>query len=206
LLEVSGVNNARRATDLDEEKRRMERILRERYAGFSRSDLLALPVMRAYDNYYKKFDKTYHVQLQLESVVLKGKRLPDVSPLVDANFTAELDTLVLTAGHDVACLETPVYIDISRKGETFIQMGGVLKDLRAGDMLMRDRQGIACTILYGQDNRSPITEATSHALYVSYAPEGVGEANVIAQLETVVKNIRLFAPGCCVEQLSVLRA
>ena len=205
LLEVSGVDNAPQATGLDEEKRQVEELLRQRYAGFSRGDFLALPVMRAYNAYYKKFDKTYHVLLQLESVVLKGKNLPNVSPLVDANFTAELYTLVLTAGHDVTCLQKPVCIDVTRQGETFIQMGGALKELRAGDMVMRDSQGIACTILYGQDSRSPITLATTHALYVAYAPQGVGEANVVAQLEAILKNIRLFAPGCCVEQLTVLR-
>src|SRR5262245_24144930 len=64
--------------------------------------------MAAYVRYYKRFSKTYHVQLQLESIVLKRKSLPSVSPLVDANFTAEVETLVLTAGHDAQKLERRV--------------------------------------------------------------------------------------------------
>jgi len=47
------------------------------------------------------------VQLQVESIVSKGKSLPNVTPLVDANFVAEVETLVLTAGHDVAKLQAP---------------------------------------------------------------------------------------------------
>ena len=45
----------------------------------------------------KHLKKTYHVQHQLESVVLKGKSLPNVAALVAAMFMAERDDLLLTA-------------------------------------------------------------------------------------------------------------
>jgi DNA/RNA-binding domain of Phe-tRNA-synthetase-like protein len=92
----------------------VEARLRERCKGFTRQDFLSLPVMSDYERYYKRFNKTYHVQLQVESIVLKGKNLPDVSPLVDANFVAEVETLVLTAGHDAAKLRGSISIDVSR--------------------------------------------------------------------------------------------
>ncbi|MFN8473712.1 MAG: hypothetical protein U0822_16100 [Anaerolineae bacterium] len=204
LLEVSGVDNTPRPSALDAEKRAVEERLRQRYAGYTRADFLALPIVAAYWSYYKRFSKTYHVLLQVESVVLKGKSLPDVSPLVDANFTAELDTLALTAGHDVAKLVPPVVIDVTRDGETFTQMGGALKTLRAGDMVMRDETGVTCTIIYGQDDQSPISPATTHALYVVYAPAGVDAAAVQAQLDGIERNIALFAPGYRREQSRIL--
>ncbi|MCP5100695.1 MAG: hypothetical protein GY943_34535, partial [Chloroflexi bacterium] len=105
VLLMGNVDNAKRTTPLDAKKREVESRLREQFAGYSRADFLELPILKAYRTYYKKFNKTYHVQLQLESVVQKGKSLPNVSPLVDANFAAELETLVLTAGHDVDLLE-----------------------------------------------------------------------------------------------------
>jgi DNA/RNA-binding domain of Phe-tRNA-synthetase-like protein len=206
LLEISSVDNMRPAPALDQEKRTIEERLRDKYAGFSREDFLALPVMQAYHRYYRKFGYTYHVLLQLESVALKGKSLPNVSSLVDANYAAELDTLILTAGHDVAHLEAPVVIDVAREGDEIIQMGGNRKDVPVGDMLMRDANGIACTILRGQDNRSPVSKATTHVLYVSYVPEGVTEGQVRAQLEALEKHVRLFAPGCRVEQSEILFA
>jgi DNA/RNA-binding domain of Phe-tRNA-synthetase-like protein len=144
--------------------------------------------------------------LQLESVTLKGKSLPHVSPLVDANFAAELDTLILTAGHDVVQLETPIMIDVAHEGDEIIQMGGSHKDVPVGDMLMRAAKGVACTILRGQDNRSPISKATTHVLYVSYVPEGVTEEQVRAQLEAMERYVRLFAPDCKVEQSVIIFA
>jgi DNA/RNA-binding domain of Phe-tRNA-synthetase-like protein len=206
LLEVSAVTNIRSSPELDERKRTTEARLRRRYQGFTRQDFLTLPILTAYERYYKNFNKTYHVQLQLESIVLKGKNLPDVSPLVDSNFIAEVETLILTAGHDVAKLHEPVFMDVSREGDIMMQMNGTSKAIRAGDMIMKDADGLCCSILYGQDNRSPISPETSHVLYVSYAPAGVQAEAVDLQLQRVVENIRLFSPTAMIEQQQLLVA
>jgi DNA/RNA-binding domain of Phe-tRNA-synthetase-like protein len=206
LLELSGVENGLSSSKLDERKREVEAHLRERYQGFSRQDLLSLPVMSAYEQYYKRFNKTYHVQLQVESIVLKGKSLPSVSPLVDANFVAEVETLVLTAGHDAEKLQGATAMDVSREGDQMTQMNGAIKAIRAGDMIMRDANGVCCSILYGQDNRSPISSATSRVLYVAYAPVGVPAETVAAQLAKIEENIGLFSPRAIVEQHRLLYA
>lgn len=204
LLELSDAGGCRSSPGLDARKRELESHLRQQYQGFTRKDFLALPILSAYDRYYNRFDKTYHVQLQLESIVLKGKNLPDVSPLVDANFMAEAETFLLSAGHDAAKLVEPVVMDISREGESMTQMNGTPKIIRAGDMIMRDAEGLACSILYGQDNRSPISPDTSHVLYVTYAPPGVPAESVKAHLHRIEANIRLFARSAALEQLRLL--
>jgi DNA/RNA-binding domain of Phe-tRNA-synthetase-like protein len=206
LLEISQASNRGAAPELDARKRALEAKLRDKYAKFTRAQFVALPVLREYVRYYKQFEKTYHVLQQLESVALKGKPLPSISPLVDANFAAELETLVLTAGHDLEKLRAPVCIDVSVEGDTLVQMNGAPKRVPAGDMVMRDAERMSCSILYGQDNGSPISPSTSAALYVAYAPVGVGEDAVRAQLEGILSNVRTFAPGCTVEQLTLLRA
>lgn len=206
LLELSGVDNTRPAPDLEQEKGAVEVRLRERYSGLSRSELLELPVMGAYHRYYRKFGYSYHVLLQLKSLVHKGKSLPNVSPLVDANFAAELETLILTAGHDAANLEEPLVVDVAGERDSFIQMGGKQKSIPAGDMVMKDAQGIICTILRGQDHRSPISRATSRVLFVSYVPEGVAEEVVRTHMRAVEKQVRMFSPDCYVEQSVVLSA
>jgi len=206
LVEIASVVQPRSAPALDARKRETETRLRDRYRDFSRQQFNALPAIAAYAQYYRRFGKTYHVQLQLESIVLKGKALPNVSPLVDANFVAEVETLVLTAGHDVAKLAAPVIIDVSREGDEMVQMNGAAKSLYAADVIMRDAGGIACSIIYGQDNRSPISPTTSHVLYVAYAPAGVAAAAVEAQLDAIAANIRLFCPAVVIEQRRLIPA
>jgi DNA/RNA-binding domain of Phe-tRNA-synthetase-like protein len=206
VLLIGNVDNHKRPTPLDEKKREIEASLREKFAGFSRADLLELEILQAYRDYYKQFKKTYHVQLQLESIVHKGKSLPSVNPLVDANFAAEVETLVLTAGHDADLLEPPVTINATQEGDTFIQINGSLQPLKPGDMMMSDGQGIICTIIYGQDQRTPISPKTRRALYVAYAPVGVGGTAVQQQLKQIHENILLFAPDAEVELLEIYTA
>lgn len=206
LLELSGIENNRTSPGLDARKLETVEHLRERYNGFARQDFLALPVMSAYQQYYKRFDKTYHVLLQVESIVLKGKGLPDVSLLVDANFMAEVETLVLTAGHNAAKLQGPIVMDVSREGDQMTRMNGAFKAIRAGDMIMRDAQGVCCSIIYGQDDRSPISPETSHVLYVAYAPPGVQPEAVDTQLRLIEENIRLFSSAAIMELHQLLLA
>ena len=88
-------------------RNRLESQLRERFAGQTRGDLDQLPVLQAYAAYYKRFKKTYHVQLQLESIAFKGKPIPSVAALVEAMFMAEVKNMLLTAGHDLDALQLP---------------------------------------------------------------------------------------------------
>jgi DNA/RNA-binding domain of Phe-tRNA-synthetase-like protein len=206
LILLGGVNNTSRETALDQYKQNLATRLRLKYGRLSRADLLELPVLQAYKAYYRQFNKTYHVQLQLESIVFKAKSLPAVTPLVDAVFAAELETLILTAGHDADRLVPPVMIDASRGDESYPGLNDVQRDLKPGDMLMRDGQGVVCTILYGQDSRTPITSQTRRALYVAYVPAGIEPELVDGHLDQIEANVRLFASQAEVEYREVLRA
>ena len=113
---------------------------------------------------------------------------------------AEVETFVLTAGHDVTKLQEPILIDVSREGDHITQMNGAKKSILAGDMVMRDANGISCSILYGQDNRSSILPGTDHVLYVAYAPSGVSSDAVISQFQKVKEYVHLFSQKALVEQ------
>lgn len=204
LLEVSGVDNTIVSPELEARKREVEAQLREKYQSFTRQDFLSIPTMLAYVQYYKRFSKTYHVLQQVESIALKNKNLPTVSPLVDSNFIAEVETLALAAGHDVSKLQGSILIDVSKTGDQMTQMNGAIKDIPAGDMVMKDVHGICCCIIYGQDNLSPISPETNHALYVVYAPVDVPIESVEAQLRAIETNLRLFAPSVVVQQSRVI--
>ena len=206
VLLMGRVDNSKRHTPLDKKKRDLETRLRATYAEFSRKDFLDIEVLGAYRDYYKQFGNTYHVQGQLESVVHKGKNLPSVNPLVDANFIAELDSFVLTAGHDADLLRPPIIIDVTEDGELFTQMNGKDKRLKANDIMMRDNEGIVCTILYGQDDRTAISPRTKRALYVAYAPDGVPKGSVQTQLELIKENVLLFAPEALTETYEIYTA
>lgn len=181
----------------------IEATLRAQYAGAERSTLAALPVIAAYQRHYRAFGQTYHVLRQLESVALKRKPLTSPSALVEAMFAAELESLLLTAGHDLDAVTPPLVIDRSAGGETFTGIGGQLQTLRPGDMLMRDEQGIISAVVYGPDQRTRLTSSTRRVLFTSYAPAGIGSEPLSHHLEELAALTRIVAPDASVRLLSV---
>ena len=203
LLVMHDVANPDRHADLDLRKEALERELRARHGGSTRGDLLALPVLQAYAAYYRRFGKTYHVQLQLESVALKGKGLPRVAALVEAMFMAELEDLLLTAGHDADAVRGEVRLDVATGTEDYQLLNGQTQTLKAGDMFMRDDDGVISSVIHGPDQRTRIRAETRRAAFAVYAPAGVGEARVNAHLERIAAAAQLIAPAASIATLDV---
>jgi DNA/RNA-binding domain of Phe-tRNA-synthetase-like protein len=203
ILVVRDAGNPRRHEELEARKAQLEERLRTRYAGQDRPALLGNPILRAYDEYYGRFKKTYHVQLQLESIVLKGKSIPSVAALVEAMFMAEMEGLLLTAGHDLDKLSLPLTLDVSSGNESYTLLRGEEQATKAGDMLIRDGEGIISTILYGPDQRTQIHAGTRNAIFTIYAPAGIQPEDVHRQLEQILQNVQIIAPGAHAEALQV---
>jgi DNA/RNA-binding domain of Phe-tRNA-synthetase-like protein len=205
-LALRGVANPEHHDALDARKEALEAMLRTRWAGQDRKALAALPTMQAYAAYYARFRKTYHVLLQLESVALKGRSLPRVAALVEAMFMAELQNMLLTAGHDTATLALPVIVDIAAGNESYVAMSGREQTLAPGDMYMRDGQGVISSIIYGPDRRTAITPATERVLFTVYGPPGIASTALHRHLEDMRDNVLLVAPRAEVELLEVYAA
>jgi len=194
VLITQDVANPQRHPALDERKEELEKELRTHYAGYDRADMKALPVLEAYGAYYRRFRKTYHVRLQLESVVFKSKSIPAVAALVEAMFVAELKNLLLTAGHDLAAVKEPVGVDVAEGSERYVLLNGQEQQLKPGDMMIGDAVGVISSVLYGPDQRTRITPETKQGLFTVYAPPGIGNDAVQKHLEDIRDNVLLVAP------------
>jgi len=205
ILGMRQVSNPASHAGLEEHKQALEQALRSRFAGSDRQTLRQIPALQAYHNFYRRFDKTYHIQLQLESIVLKGKSIPSTAALVEAMFMAELKNLLLTAGHDWTKLAEPLHLEAAKGGEQFTQLNGQEFELKPGDMYIADQQGILSSVLYGPDKRTAITQATQAAVFTVYAVEGIGEAQVLEHLSDIEAYVHLFAPQAVTEIRQVYR-
>jgi DNA/RNA-binding domain of Phe-tRNA-synthetase-like protein len=205
ILSLRGVCNPDYHPALDGKKEELEHELRSKYSGYDRSTLRELPTIQAYHHYYKPFKKTYHVQLQLESVVFKGKSIPRVAALVEAMFMAELKNLLLTAGHDADAIQAPLRIDVAEGSESYIRINHKEQKLKSSDMMIADSQGVISSVLYGPDHRTRITSTTQRVIFTVYAPPGIGEKGVDEHLQDIRSNVLILAPGAEVELLKVYR-
>ena len=203
ILVMHKVANPASHEGLNLKKEMVEKKLRTLYMGFNRAGFEALPALQAYQDYYKQFKKTYHVLLQFESLVLKGKSIPNVAALVEAMFMAEVENMLLTAGHDLDSLMLPVQIKVAKGSETYTMMNGQQQVLKTGDMYISDGQGIISSIIYGPDNRTQIKPSTQSVLFTVYAPPGIKPGMVLHHLETIRDNVLVVSPEGQVEMLQV---
>ena len=206
VLVMRGAINPPHHAGLEKQKILLEEQIRARFAGQERPQIGQNPVLQAYEAYYKQFKKTYHVQLQLESMLLKGKSIPSVAALVEAMFMAEMDDLLLTAGHDLDTLQLPITLDVASEGEQYTTMRGLEQTLKAGDMFMRDGAGIISSIIYGPDQRTQIGPRTKDVIFTVYAPTGIEVAAIEQHLQKIQQNVLIIAPRAQTEMLKIFGA
>lgn len=206
VLVMRDVINPPSHAGLDARKLELEEQIRARFRGQDSSAVMEIPEIQTYAAYYRRFRKTYHVQLQLESVAFKGKPIASGSALVEAMFMAELKNLLLTAGHDLDALDLPLTLAVSRGTETYITPNGQDQSLKARDMFIADGRGIISSILYGPDRRTLFRPQTRSALFTVYAPAGITPPEIRAHLEDIQQNVQLIAPRAVTELLEVYSA
>ena len=205
VLIIHGLSSTSPAVDLGAERTKLEIDLRRRFTGFDRTALKALPAIQAYDEYYNQFKKTYHLLLQLESV-LGGKSIPSGDALVSAMFMAELEDLLLTAGHDLDQISGSVRFDAAQGSENYERMNREIQTLKSGDLYSADDAGVLSSVIYGPDRRTRIQPATTAALFTTYGVPGIGSELVYAHLRRLHDLICKFSPGAEVIQLEVYGA
>jgi DNA/RNA-binding domain of Phe-tRNA-synthetase-like protein len=203
VLVMRGAVNPTNHAGLQKRKEALEARLRERFSALDRPALLNVPELRAYDAYYRPFKKTYHIRLQLESIVFKGKSLPAVAALVESMFMAEMEDLLLTAGHDLDSLRLPLSLCVARGDEAYTLMRGGEQTLKAGDMFIRDGEGVISSVIYGPDRRTQLRPETRNVAFTTYAPKGIDPGVVTRHLGHIEENVRCFSPEAEVEVLEV---
>ena len=190
FLGLSFARPPRVSPELDRIKAELEQRLRGAYTD--RNQIKTDPTVAAYTAYYKQFKSTYHVLLQLDSIVLKGKSLPPAFPLVGAMFTAELKTAILTSGHDLDAIQGDLTMDVAKGEESFISLAGKERQVKAGDTILSDRSGCIGSIIYGPDQRTKLTPKTSRALFVAWGVPGMNQdliSNHLSELELLARAI-----------------
>lgn len=203
VLVMRNASNPAHHAELEKQKIELEERLRSQFSGQDRTAIASHPVLQVYGEYYKRFKKTYHVQLQLESIVLKGKSIPSVASLVECMFMAEVKNMLLTAGHDLDKLQLPLTLDVTQGTESYTLMRGETQTVKAGDMTISDQAGIISNIIYGPDQRTQIAESTRNVVFTVYAPAGIDEQLITSHLEDMREYVMVIAPEAAVQTLEV---
>lgn len=201
---VRKVQNPAQCEMLENYKRKLESDLCQRFS--SKEQLSINSVIARYEDYFKRYKKTYHVRQQIESIVFKGKQIPRVASLVEAMFMAELKNCLLTAGHDYDTLQMPLCIKVGTGNENYILFNGKEQPVKDGDMMIADAAGVISSIIHGPDLRTRITQDTKKAIFIVYTPAGIPAQAVYEHLEDIYFYIKLVSPEAEIQMQQVYTA
>lgn len=177
--------------------------IQRRYGHLGRKELKELYPIQAYTAYYRKFGYSYPVLAQLESV-LKGKKTPHAeSGLLQAMFLSELESMLLTAGHDLSKLRPPLQWKAASGTERYQSISGKEVTTVESDLMVCDGTGVMSSIMRGPDFNSRITPSTTDVLFTVYAPPGIEAEYIEAGLKRLEERIKSFASYSKTELLHI---
>lgn len=206
ILAITHIPQTPPSPFFDAKRVEIENELRVRFSYSTRGALENLPTIQAYETYYRKFKKTYHVLLQLESVALKGKSIPNVPPAIGAMFMAELKNQLLTAGHDLSSLQGSLQLGVATGDEHYLLLNGTSQHLKPGDMMISDDSGTISSIIYGPDQRTRLKPESQSVIYTVYGVPGIDEDQIYNHLEDIRDFFLAGYPDSNVAQLKVYGA
>jgi DNA/RNA-binding domain of Phe-tRNA-synthetase-like protein len=199
-LIVGGCPNRPAGSVLAARTRAIEASLRARHVT---EPIDARPVARAYAAYFKRYGQRYPVTHQARTI-LGGRPIESPWALVEAMFAAEVDTLVLTSGHDLDALSGALLVDVGLDGEGYTKLNGKDQAIAPGDMVVRDAVGVIASVLYGPDFRTRLRETSRAALFGAWCPEGVAADFVRSHLDSLATLIAIEWPQATIEPPQVL--
>ena len=204
-LLIKNITNTYLNNEMNNASRVLEDDLRKKYGSLNRKKLNSTEVLKGYYTYCKRYTKTYHVLLQLESIVFKDKQIPSISPIVQSMFMGELKNHFLSSVHDFSYVEGPLVLGCSQGTEEFTFFNGEQKVLKKEDLYIQDQKGIISAVLYGMDERTKVTEKTTEALYTVYVPFKMDQEKVLGHLEDMAKYLKLNDKNASVEEIRIYK-
>ncbi|MFA9377010.1 MAG: hypothetical protein ACERKZ_09700 [Lachnotalea sp.] len=203
IMVVHGVSNLVERTCMDTLKNTEINQIKQEHKEYERKSALNTSPICHYVSYYKSFKKTYPVLLQLESILLKDKGIPNVGIPVETMFLAEVKNMLLTAGHDLDQIKGKLTMNLAGGVECYQSISGKEQILTKNDLFLSDESGILSSILNGPDFRTQITKTTQNALYFVYGVEGVTEEQIRKHLENIGDYLTTVNPDVGIETIEV---
>ena len=104
----------------------------------------------------------------------------------------------------MSTVQLPIVLDVAKGNESYTGMNGKLQTLSPADMFISDAKGVISSIIYGPDNRTPITGHTSEVLFTVYGPEGISHQQMTSHLEDIRAFVNLVSLDAHTATLEVI--
>lgn len=153
--------------------------------------------------YFRKFKKTYPVMMQVESLIQKTRKFPNINLVNQIAFLVELKTHTLLGTHDIDRIEGELTLFRGTEKIPFCGIHDSDVHIYPGDISGRDNLGIIFSMIAGADNRTCITADTRHVAYFVFGIDGIGETRIRTAFDLLTRYVKTLAPAAHIESIII---
>ena len=146
-----------------------------------------------YDKFFQEWGYPCPLPGHLKRTVEMG--FPIVNLYIDAHIVAEMCQGILMAIQDLDRFQGGWTLDLAREGETFQGVSGKIVICRDGEIVLRDEEGIVCSLFQGPDSRTKVDSGSKNMVVYVFTAPGVEEDPVSRGIQLVLEILEKFGDG-----------
>jgi DNA/RNA-binding domain of Phe-tRNA-synthetase-like protein len=120
---------------------------------------------------------------------------PIVNLYIDAHILAEMVHGILMAIQDLDRFRGEWRLDLAHEGETFQGVSGKPIRCKEGEIVLRDEEGMVCSLFQGPDFRTRVEPASREIVVYVFTAPGIQEEQVSDGLQLALEILGKFGHG-----------
>jgi DNA/RNA-binding domain of Phe-tRNA-synthetase-like protein len=146
-----------------------------------------------YDQFFKEWGYPCPLPIHFKRTVEMG--FPMVNLFIDAHIIAEMCHGILMAIQDLDRFQGEWKLDLAQEGETFQSVSGKMIPCKEDEIVLRDGEGIVCSLFQGPDFKTRVEPATKNIVVYVFTAPGVQEEHVSNGLQLALAILEKFGNG-----------
>jgi DNA/RNA-binding domain of Phe-tRNA-synthetase-like protein len=149
--------------------------------------------IKQYDQFFKDWGYPCPLPNHFKRTIEMG--FPIVNLYIDSHIIAEMCHGILMAIQDLDRFNGDWRLDLADDGEAFQSVSGRMLSCKEGEIVLRDKTGVVCSLFQGPDFRTRVDASSKNiAVYVFTAP-GIQEEQVDNGLKLAIEILGEFGNG-----------
>jgi DNA/RNA-binding domain of Phe-tRNA-synthetase-like protein len=146
-----------------------------------------------YDQFFSERGYPCPLPNHLKRTIEMG--FPIVNLYIDTHIIAEMSHGILMAIQDLDRFYGAWRLDLAKEGETYQAVSGKTFFCKEGEIVLRDEEGMVCSLFQGPDSRTKVTEASKNIVVYVFTAPGTEEDSISRGLRLALEILEKFGTG-----------
>ncbi len=146
-----------------------------------------------YDQFFKEWGYPCPLPGHFKRTIEMG--FPIVNLFIDTHIIAEMVHGILMAIQDLDRFQGNWKLDLANEGETFQGVSGKMIRCKEEEIVLRDREGIVCSLFQGPDFRTKIEASSKNIVVYVFTATGIHEEQVSKGLQSAIEILQKYGNG-----------